>query len=63
MGMFRSTYHRLAEANIQTESSRRDWKIYTMYKSSIENKEEIKIRLTPFNKSYKTQNKNRVKNV
>ncbi len=43
MGMLRSTYHRLAEANIQTESSQEEIEKYTlMYKSSIENKEEIK---------------------
>ena len=43
MGMLRSTYHRLAEANIQREYSQEEIEKYTlMYKNSIENKEEIK---------------------
>ena len=43
MGMLRSTYHRLAESNIQREYSQEEIEKYTlMYKNSIENKEEIK---------------------
>ena len=43
MGMLRSTYHRLAESNIQRENSQEEIEKYTlMYKNSIENKEEIK---------------------
>ena len=43
MGMLRSTYHRLAEANTQREYSQEEIEKYAlMYKSSIENKEEIK---------------------
>ena len=43
MGMLRSTYHRLADANEQREFSQEEIDKYTlMYKNSIENKEEIK---------------------
>ncbi len=43
MGMLRSTYHRLAESNTQREYSQEEIEKYAlMYKSSIENKEEIK---------------------
>ena len=43
MGMLRSTYHRLAESNIQREYSQEEIDKFTlMYKNSIENKEEIK---------------------
>ena len=43
MGMLRSTYHRLAESNIQREHSQEEIEKYTlMYKNNIENKEEIK---------------------
>ena len=43
MGMLRSTYHRLAESNIQRDFSHEEIERYTlMYKNSIENKEEIK---------------------
>ena len=43
MGMLRSTYHRLAESNVQREYSQEEIEKYTlMYKNSIENKEEIK---------------------
>ena len=43
IGMLRSTYHRLAESNIQREHSQEEIEKYTlMYKNSIENKEEIK---------------------
>ncbi len=43
MGMLRSTYHRLAESNVQREFSHEEIEKYAlMYKNSIENKEEIK---------------------
>ena len=43
MGMLRSTYHRLADANTQREYSQEEIEKYTlMYKNNIENKEEIK---------------------
>ena len=43
MGMLRSTYHRLAESNVQREYSQEEIERYTlMYKNSIENKEKIK---------------------
>ena len=43
MGMLRSTYHRLAESNIQREHSQEEIEKYSlMYQNSIENKEEIK---------------------
>jgi CRP-like cAMP-binding protein len=43
MGMLRSTYHRLAESNIQREYSQEEIEKYTlMYQNNIENKEEIK---------------------
>ena len=43
IGMLRSTYHRLADANIQREYSQEEIDKYAlMYKNSIENSEEIK---------------------
>ena len=43
MGMLRSTYHRLADANTQREFSQEEIDKYTlMYQNNIENKEEIK---------------------
>ena len=43
IGMLRSTYHRLAESNIQREYSQEEIERYTlMYQNSIENKKEIK---------------------
>ena len=43
IGMLRSTYHRLADANIQREYSQEEINKYTlMYQNSIENKQEIK---------------------
>ena len=43
IGMLRSTYHRLADANIQREYSQEEINKYAlMYKNSIENSEEIK---------------------
>ena len=43
IGMLRSTYHRLADSNIQREYSEEEIKKYTMmFQTNIENKEEIK---------------------
>jgi CRP-like cAMP-binding protein len=43
MGMLRSTYHRLAEANIKNESSEEEIEKWTlMYQNDIKNSEEIK---------------------
>ena len=43
IGMLRSTYHRLADANIQREYSQEEINKYAlMYKNSIENSKEIK---------------------
>jgi len=43
MGMLRSTYHRLADANVQREYSQEEINKYTlMYQNSMENKQEIK---------------------
>jgi len=43
MGMLRSTYHRLAEANIKNESSEEEIEKWTlMYQNDIKNNEEIK---------------------
>tara|TARA_A100001011_G_scaffold400741_1_gene518188 strand:+ start:10008 stop:10472 length:465 start_codon:yes stop_codon:yes gene_type:complete len=43
MGMLRSTYHRLADANIQREYSEEEIQRYTlMFENSIENSEKIK---------------------
>ena len=43
MGMLRSTYHRLAEANIKNESSEEEIEKWTlMYQNDIKDSEEIK---------------------
>tara|TARA_Y200000002_G_scaffold365520_1_gene355550 strand:- start:145 stop:615 length:471 start_codon:yes stop_codon:yes gene_type:complete len=43
MGMLRSTYHRLADANIQRECSEEEIQRYSlMFENSIENSEKIK---------------------
>ena len=43
MGMLRSTYHRLAEANIKNESSEEEIEKWTlMYQNDIKNSEDIK---------------------
>lgn len=43
MGMLRSTYHRLADANTQREYSHEEIEKYSlMYKNSIENSKDIK---------------------
>ena len=43
MGMLRSTYHRLADANTQRECSEEEIQRYTlMFENSIENSEKIK---------------------
>ena len=46
MGMLRSTYHRLAEANIKNESSEEEIEKWTlMYQNDIKNSEDIKSKI------------------